>query len=166
MEIQLPASKEYVKKIIVKEITTIRLPKGNYAVGDTITAFVESPSKGKIGLKITSIAYTTLNSVTVQEAEAEGFSSPDFCPQKAICSSIERRLDFEDYAFIHNGKEIVSKDKPKREMDLLDKVALGCQSCVIKKDPKDLFLGYWKSTYKAPGENPVIAKVAFEIIQA
>jgi hypothetical protein len=163
MEILLPPSQGYIEKILTGKITRIRLPRTEVNVGDVITASAAKADKGKIPLAITRIETVPLYAISSEEAAEEGFISPDFCSSRYICGNIEVRIDFEDHVFSHEGGTLHPRNEQERENDAYRKLKEGCQSCVIKKDPKDLFLSWWKSTYALKVDNPEITKITFEI---
>jgi hypothetical protein len=128
-----------------------------------IIASTEKSDKGKINLVITRIETVPLYAISPEEAEQEGFISPDFCSSRHICGNIEVRMDFEDHVFSNEQGTPHPRSEQERENDLYRKLKEGCRTCVIKKAPKDLFLSWWKSAYSINQDNPEITKITFEI---
>jgi hypothetical protein len=79
-------------------------------------------------------------------------SRPDFCVSHFLCGSIETRLDFEDYVFKYENGIPRPRTQVEREIHLQKKVQRLCPSCVTRKNAKDMFLNYWKSSLF---QNPV-----------
>jgi hypothetical protein len=162
MEIILPPSQGYIEKIMTGEITRIRLPRTDIHAGDVITASINKSDTGKINLTVTRVETLPLYAISPEEAEKEGFTSQDFCSLQHICGNIEIRMDFEDHVFSREQGTSRLRNREEREKDLYRKLKEGCRNCVIKKDPKDLFLSWWKSAYNRNQDNPDITKITFE----
>jgi hypothetical protein len=145
------------------EITCIRLPKTQAAVGTVITARPKNDFTIEIRLKIAGLEHTLLHTISADEAGREGFTSPDFCPYYPICENIEARIDFESYVFSHEEGTPVLRDDREREDDMYKKLIQACQDCMIKNDAKDLFLRWWESAYHNVRQNPEITKITFEL---
>jgi hypothetical protein len=73
-------------------------------------------------------------------------------------------MDFEDHVFSHEGGTLQPRSEQERENNAYRKLKKSCQTCMTKKDPKDLFLSWWKSTYSINRDNPEITKITFEVV--
>jgi uncharacterized protein YqfB (UPF0267 family) len=144
MEIQLPEVQSYFEKIKSGSITDIRLPEMEIETGEILTAFSHAGDDCSIKLKVLSSETVSLEAITAEEAEKEGFAVPDFCASQFLCGNIETRLDFEDYVFKYENGVPVARTEEEREEHLWEKVQRLCPSCITKKNAKDLFLNYWK----------------------
>lgn len=163
MEIKLPQNKKFIDKLLNGQITTIRLPKKDYKTGDILSLKIqrENPGSAKIGIK--NVEYTMLHSITIEESEQEGFCIPELCPSLSICESIETRIDFDSLVFGQENGIKISRSREEIENELYNRIIKVCSSCLMKKDAKDLFLAYWKSTY-GNTDNQEIAKMQVEVI--
>jgi hypothetical protein len=160
MEIQLPEVQSYFEKIKSGSITDIRLPEMEVEPGEVLTAFFSSGNDCSIKLKVLSSETVSLEAVTAEEAEKEGFAVPDFCASQFLCGNIETRLDFEDYVFKYENGVPLARTQEEMEEHLREKVQRLCPSCITKKNAKDLFLSYWKSK---PVEGNM-TKIRFEVM--
>jgi len=162
MEIKLPPKTVYIDKIVSGEICVIRVPKIDIKVGDFIDARIPDLTDQKV-LKfcVKNIVQISLNSITVEEAEAEGYCSPDFCPIKEICQNMELRLDSEFIFDTLANTVDISKNEIFRALDL--KVIDECQNCFLKKNPKELFCSFWNSFY-GDSNGQDISKIEFEVL--
>lgn len=163
MDNKLPPSKVFVENIVAGNISVLRLPKGTIRPGDIITAKAPGIYQGTLRLGVKNVEYPLLHSITVEEAEQEGYHVPDFCPTKNLCENIESRIDFESLVFDQGGDTPVNRSREDVDTELYERLKAGCSTCVIKKDAKDLFLSWWKTAYHET-ENKEIAKVTFEVI--
>jgi hypothetical protein len=163
MEIKLPPVKTFVDNILAGNMTILRIPKAAIKIGDVILAKAPGIYPGNIRIGIIAVEHPLLHSITVTEAEQEGYTVPDFCPSNNICGNIEARLDFESLLFDQKGDIPVSRSREGFEKELDDRLKAGCSTCLLKKDSKDLFLSYWKKTYNET-ENKEIVKITFEVI--
>jgi hypothetical protein len=158
MEISLPPHKAFFDGLLDGSITVLRIPRANAKAEDVITA---QANFGAVKLSIKSIEYPLLYDITVEEAKQEGYVAPDFCSMNTICANMESRMDFESLAFDQSGDTPKSRSRAEFEQELYERIKPGCLSCLIKKDEKALFLGYWKNVYKDM-EDKEIAKINFE----
>ena len=158
MEIKLPPYTAYLDKIVSGRITVIRVPLMPVKPGYHIKAIVPGSSSGFLLLGVNSITHVPLTSITVEEADAEGFCLPDFCPTMDICRNIERRLEGESQSETLSalGSNII-----ERQLDR--KLINGCKDCIIKRDARALFLDWWQATYQSLDINP-ITKIEFEVL--
>jgi hypothetical protein len=163
MTLQLPKVDSYVEKVLMGETKTIRIPKGNFVPGDSITASLPGNPEKKIRLGIRAVSPCLLHDITPAEAEKEGFTVPGFCTSKAICESVEVRLDTDSLVFDRSSGTPQSRSMETIQKELTERVNQGCPGCLIKKDSKDLFLSYWKGAYGQDG-NPEISRIEFELI--
>jgi hypothetical protein len=110
-------------------------------------------------LKVLSTEAVSLEAVTAEEAEREGFTVPDFCPSRFLCGNIETRLDFEAYVFKYENGAPVARSEAEREACLRERVQRICPSCLIRKNARELFLNYWKP--KMTGSE--MTRIRFEV---
>jgi hypothetical protein len=159
MKIQLPEVQSYLDNIKNGSITVIRLPRMEVKTGEILSAFSSAGKDCVVKLKAISSEAVPLEAITVEEAEKEGFTVPDFCPSQFLCGSIETRLDFEDYAFKRENGVPLARTQAEQEQYLREKIQRLCPSCVTRKNAKDLFLNYWKSK-TVEGS---MTKISFEV---
>jgi hypothetical protein len=163
MEIKLPPVQAFTDKILAGNITILRIPMAAIKTGDVISAKAPGVHPGNIRIGVIAVEHPLLHSITVAEAEQEGYIVPDFCPSNTICGNIEARIDFESLLFDKKEDIPVSRSKEDFEKELNDRLKAGCSTCLLKKDSKDLFLSYWKKTYNE-NENEEVVKITFEVI--
>jgi hypothetical protein len=163
MEIKLPPVQAFTDKILAGNITILRIPMAAIETGDVISVKAPGVHPENIRIGIIAVEHPLLHSITIKEAEQEGYTVPDFCPSSNICGNIETRLDFESLLFDQKGDIPTSRSREDFEKELNDRLKAGCSTCLLKKDSKDLFLSYWKKTYNET-ENEKIVKFSFEII--
>jgi hypothetical protein len=165
MEITLPPYQAFTDGILEGSITVLRIPaREDLKAGDTVIIRTAGIPDEAVSIRIKHIEYPLLYSITVDEAEREGYVAPDFCPSKDLCGSIESRTDFESLVFDQSGDTPVSRGREEFEKELYERVKSGCPSCLIKKDAKDLFLSCWGRAYHDM-ENREVSKITFEVIK-
>jgi hypothetical protein len=163
MEIKLPPYKAFVDSILNGSITVLRVPRKTIKVRDVILVNTPGPTSEAVKIRVKNIEYPLLFSITVKEAEREGYVVPDFCLMNTICRSIESRIDLEALVFDQSGDTPVSRTREDFEKELYKRVKSGCPACLIKKEAKDLFLSYWRTAYHDM-ENKEITKITFEVV--
>jgi hypothetical protein len=140
MIINLPDVQPYLEKIKNGSVTNIRLPNTKIEKGSVLAVYSPAGGDTAMKLKVLSSENVPLEAITVEEAEREGFTAPDFCSSQSLCGGIETRLDFEDYVFKYEDGVQISRTEKEREQLLREKVARLCPSCITQKNAKGLFL--------------------------
>jgi hypothetical protein len=163
MEIRLPSLREYIDAIFTGNITVLRIPNAAIKTGDILIAKAPGFHSGNFRLAVKEVQHSLLHSITVEEAEREGYIVPDFCPSKNLCENIESRIDLESLALDQTGDIPISRSMDDINKELYERTKKGCVNCALRLDSKDLFLSYWKSTYNDT-ENREIIKISFEVL--
>jgi hypothetical protein len=78
MEIRLPSLRKYIDAIFKGNITIIRIPNAAIKTGDILIAKAPGFYSGNSRLAVKEVQHLLLHSITVEEAEREGYIVPDF----------------------------------------------------------------------------------------